>query len=450
MQRIALGTAAVVLLAGLTSFYYAAASVHATVVNTSKARGDQSAYLGEAQLIYRNWTGANNPPVLQPRNRMPLYPAFLAALYDPAWTDDEFFVHARIQSIVLSIALLALVAGIAWRSLPWILALNLSLITAFGSFVFRAGYVQSELLFDTLSFATFVVMWRFMRERSTAASVAWAALAGVAMALAHLTKAAMLPMVAVFLAVFAGMELIQRSRRVHEGVVWRLTAALVLLVTFLGVLYPYIATSKRVFGQYFYNLNTTTLIWYDDYPDASIALMQYGPEARPSGPPELQPGLRRYLREHTTAVIAARFGHGFLDMLTGSYRTFWYLKYVAIYVALAVLLAATAWQAFLDTIRRNGSLAAFLILYAAVYLPAIAFYEPISGTGTTRFLMAHVTPLLFACSAFFAAEPFRRGSWSVAGVDITVTHVHFAVLVWIGLDITFWVWPRAMTTYGGF
>jgi hypothetical protein len=451
LPRVALRAAALVAAASLAWFYYAAASAHARTVNTSKARGDQSAYLGEAQLVYRNWTGANSPPILQPRNRMPLYPAFLAALYDPAWSNDEFFVHAKTQSIILSLVLLIAVAAVAWRNLPPLLAVNLVLVIMFGSFVFRAGYVQSELLFDTLNFATFVVMWKLLGASSARSSVALGAAAGLLAALAHLTKAAMLPLVAICLLAYIGTEWIPRfgaSGRVR----WpgRLAAGLSLAVVFLAVLSPYLANSKRMHGQYFYNLNTSALIWYDNYPLASVAIMNYGPDGWPRGPVELRPGPMRYWREHSVTEIAARFGHGLLDMLTGSYRTFWYLKFVIIYLALALLLVASAWRAFLDLVARHRSLAAFLILYAAVYLPAIAFYEPISGTGTTRFLMAHVTPLMFACSALFAAEPFRRPSWRVAGVDITATHVHVAVLASIALDITFWVWPRVMTTYGGF
>lgn len=89
---------------------------------------------------------------------MPLYPAFLAALYDPSWSDDEFFVHAKVQSVGLSVALLAAIGLIAWRSLPPIAALNLLFVLAFGCCIFKAGYTQSELLFYTLHFATFVAM----------------------------------------------------------------------------------------------------------------------------------------------------------------------------------------------------------------------------------------------------------------------------------------------------
>jgi hypothetical protein len=120
------------------------------------------------------------------------------------------------------------------------------------------------------------------------------------------------------------------------------------------------------------------------------------------------------------------------------------------YLGLVGLFAASRWSAFKDMLWRNDSLAAFLILYAVLYLAAIAFYEPISGTGTTRFLMAHVAPLMFACSAIFATEPFLRTSWSVAGTTITAMHIHAAVLMTLALDIIFWLWPRVMTTYGGF
>jgi hypothetical protein len=436
---------------GLGSFYYLAASAHASTVNTSKARGDQSAYLGEAQLIYRNWTGANNPPVLQPRNRMPLYPSFLAALYDPAWSDDEFFVHAKTQSIILSLLLVAVVGLILWRSLPPLLALNLFLIVAFGSFVFRAGYVQSELLFDTLDFAAFVAMWRLFRVSSPRAGIVWGLSAGVLAALAQLTKASMLPLVVIFLIAWLGTAAVQsRSGERRASLVWRLASACCLIAAFLAVLAPYITNSKRAYGHYFYNLNTSALIWYDDYPEASVALMHYGPDGWPEGPPETRPGPLRYWREHSIGAIAARFGHGFLDMVTSSYRTFWYLKFVAIYLACIGGLAATRWSAFKHMLGRNRPLAAFLILYALVYLTAIAFYEPISGTGTTRFLVAHLTPLMFACSAVFAREPFRRASWPVAGAEITATHIHAAVLATIALDIIFWLWPRLMTTYAGF
>src|SRR5215210_124106 len=45
----------------LATFYVAAASEHGRRVNTSKARGDQSGYLWDAENVYANWHGRQPP-----------------------------------------------------------------------------------------------------------------------------------------------------------------------------------------------------------------------------------------------------------------------------------------------------------------------------------------------------------------------------------------------------
>src|SRR3979409_464788 len=100
----------VALLLVLAVFYVAAATEHASRVNTFKARGDQSGYLSDGQDIYANWHGEKTPIVIGPRNRMPLYAAFLAAFWSPAWSNEDFFTKAKIWNIYLSLALLAVLA----------------------------------------------------------------------------------------------------------------------------------------------------------------------------------------------------------------------------------------------------------------------------------------------------------------------------------------------------
>jgi hypothetical protein len=443
--------AGVLIVTGLGYYYLAGAIEHANTVNTFKARGDQSAYLAEAKLIYDNWHGVNDPPILQPRNRMPLYPAFLAARYDPKWSDPEFFEHAKRFNIELSMVLLAIVAVVLTRHLPTLPAANLTLIMAFGYFAFKAGYVQSELLFYTLHFLTFVAFWHLLESQPSRATIVYAVLAGVLAALAHLTKAAMLPLAALFLGVYAidGLVRLIKTRQI-PAFGWRFAGCVLFAASFLVVLYPYIANSKRVHGQYFYNLNTSALMWYDNYPQASVEILSYGPDGWPPGRRSARPGPLKYWREHTIGQIVARFDRGFRDMLVRSHRTFWYLKFVTVYVVCAGLLIASAWSTFRATIRRHAALAVFLFLYAAVYGPAVAFYEPISGTGTIRFLLVHVAPLLFLLSVFFESASFRDRHWTLVGVEIGPPHVHVLLLAIIGLDLTFTLWPRLMTTYGGF
>ena len=80
LARVAVAAACI----ALGVFYVVAANTHAERVNVSKARGDQSGYLWDAQNVYKNWHGEQPPIVLGERNRMPIYAAFLALVWDPA------------------------------------------------------------------------------------------------------------------------------------------------------------------------------------------------------------------------------------------------------------------------------------------------------------------------------------------------------------------------------
>ena len=144
--------------AGLAAYYLAAAQAHATTVNTSKARADQSGYLWDAQRVWANWHGQRPPHLIGERNRMPLYAGFLALGYHPRLADEIFFDIAKVWNIRLSLALLGVIwLAAAWR-LPALLAANLALVVGFGYFVFKAGYAQADLLCYT------IFSWRFSRH----------------------------------------------------------------------------------------------------------------------------------------------------------------------------------------------------------------------------------------------------------------------------------------------
>src|SRR5262245_53142510 len=145
MPRWARVAALLVLSGGLAVFYVNAAAEHGRRINTSKARGDQSGYLFDAENVYANWHGRRPPTVIGERNRMPVYAGYLALFYNPRISDPEFFEIAKRANIGLSIALLALLALILVRELPLLPALNLVGVAAFGYFIFKAGYAQSEL-----------------------------------------------------------------------------------------------------------------------------------------------------------------------------------------------------------------------------------------------------------------------------------------------------------------
>ena len=74
-----------------------------------------------------------------------------------------FFEVAKRANIYLSLALLVVLGVIFFRELPGLAATNLTGILAFGIFVFKAGYAQSELLFYFLMFVTFLGCWHLLR-----------------------------------------------------------------------------------------------------------------------------------------------------------------------------------------------------------------------------------------------------------------------------------------------
>jgi hypothetical protein len=453
-------TVRLALFAALAWFYVAGATMHAERVNWFKARGDQSWFLHIAQVEYRNWHGIGPPQMLR-RNIMPLYPAYLALFYDPGISDPDYFVIAKRWSIRLSLALLAVLGMVFARYLPALVATNLTLIVAFGYWVFKAGYAQPELLYYFLLFLTFLACCHLLRERRPGRSVGLAVVAGVLAALTHLTKAAMPLFLGVFFVAFVSGEFVRwrESRREGAGTggdaarraIWRLVAAGVLVASFIAVLFPYISTSKRVFGRYFYNANTTFYMWYDTWGEAGADMKDAGAEtAWPNRPARDLPGLAKYWRTHTVRQIAGRFLDGLRNMVDRSYHTYWYYPFVILYVLYAGALIAARRRPFADLVRRHASIALFLVLYAVVFLLASAFYNPISATGTSRYLIAHLTPLFFTLAYFTTMEPFRRTTWRIGRVRIRTLHADLAISAALAYSIAFVLWDRLATTYGGF
>ena len=155
--------------------------------------------------------------------------------------------------------------------------------------------------------------------------------------------------------------------------------------------------------------------------------------------------MQRYLREHTPSQIASRLLDGFRDMVVVNYQRYWIMKYLVIYLAFAVAVALVERQAVMRLVGRHLALVTFLLAYASVYLLAIAFYKPISGT-TSRMFLAHVAPLLFMISWFVTRPPFASANW--AGVSARV--VHPVVTAMVLFDVAFMLWPRLFADFSGY
>ena len=51
---------------------------------------------------------------------------------------------------------------------------------------------------------------------------------------------------------------------------------MLIVFTFLAVEYPHISNSKRIYGHYFYNVNSTFYIWYDSWDDVMQGTRVHG------------------------------------------------------------------------------------------------------------------------------------------------------------------------------
>jgi hypothetical protein len=450
----------IVLLAGLACFYVIGATASGRDVNTLKARGDQNGYLWDAEQVYANWhTRTAHPHLIGERVRGVVYPAYLALFYNPRMSDPDFFEVAKSWNIRLSVVLLGILAFIFARYLPPLASTNLLLIVAFGYFIFKAGYAQVELLLYFLVFVTFLVACRFLVAKEPRERVVLGVLTGVLAGVTQLTKATMSPFVALLLLVFGVQELIGLLRRKRapgapgrpRRALWGVAAGLAVAVCFLATIYPYIANSKRVFGEYFYNTNTSIYMWYDTGAEARAQLLSV---TDGSGlvlvSRRTLPTLGTYWRSHSLAQIASRFREGLEDLVWRSYTAFAYWPFLVLYVVFTTVVIAANRKAFSAVIRQNVALFTFLVLYGIVYLLSVAFFVPISSTGGMRFFLAHVAPLLFVLSVFMARPPFSETRWRVAGMTLTPRHFNLLVSAMLAFVLVFRLWPRLMSTYGGF
>jgi hypothetical protein len=449
-SRLATRLALATLLLALGSLYIAGALRHGAQVNVSRVRADQSGYLWDAVGVYQDrQTGTDR--LIGERNRMPIYPWLLSWLYDPAMNPDQFFERAKRWNTGLSLVLLVVIGVVARRLLPPLPALDLVLVAAFGYFVFKAPYAQVELLFYTVWWLMFVACWLALTGSGRRALM-FGALAGVLAALAHLSKAAVLPFAGLFIVVSAvrGTRPLVAASGGGRRLMAEALVPVVFALAFLAMLSPYLLNSKRVFGHYFYNVNSTFYVWYDDWPAASQGTYQHGDGVGwPKMPASEIPGMRKYLREHSAGQIATRIKDGLTEMAVVSYNRLWYFKYVTLYLAFAAVLFASRGRAVAAVAAEQPALAGFLVLYGVTYLLAVAFYKPISGT-TLRMLLTHILPLLFALSRAFAHPRLNGAQWSVGGTLVTPVHFQGFVLLTVLVDAAFSIWPRLMADFAGY
>jgi hypothetical protein len=322
--------------------------------------------------------------------------------------------------------------------------------------MFKAAYFHPSLLFYFLSFCAFLLVCKMIVSPSWKLSI----LAGIVLGVAHLTKAAILPGLALFLLFSSAKAVYMLYIRLtnktclstfqfRKQLVHRLLSVTLVILTFLGTVYPYIRTTKRIWGRYFYNACTTFYMWYDSWDEAKHGTVAHGDrKGWPDMPPEEIPSFNKYLREHTVQQIVDRVLSGLEKLNVDCRNSYGYYKYVWIYFVFSLVMVAMNSRYNIQVATRYPFLLGFCLSCFVVYLLGYAWYMPIA-TGN-RFILAQFLPFMFTVSYVICKQPSSRVSIRLLGVQIRPVDVLNAIVPLVLIpDIYFILTERIVTMYGG-
>ena len=422
-------------------------------VNTDLSRTDQAAYLNAAERLK-----TSNYTALTDRNRMPVYPFLLSLLYEPGLSDEAFFARGKLLNSGLSLLILPILFWIFRQYLPLFTAVNLFLIHAFTLYIFKAAYVQTELLFYLLNFAGFLLLCRLLWRPAWQDSWQTAVFTGILLGVAHLTKASIMPGLALFVGAAILQVIFRQVRKrpspphIRQFFLDLAVPALVVLF-FLLTIWPYIQNSKERFGHYFYNVNSTFYIWYDNWDEVEAGTKAHGDRISwPDMPPEELPTAAKYFREHSLAQFGQRLFEGFLATLVTMFYSYGYLKYLTLLLGFVIALVIINYREAQAIVARYPFLSLFVITYFSSYLLLYAWYWPISSGN--RFVLALFSPIMFTLAFLLfrlfehrLSLPTARHSQKMINLGQVLNWVLFALLLVDGYGILI---VRIATLYGGF
>ncbi|MCP3995293.1 MAG: hypothetical protein GY722_09540 [bacterium] len=436
----------VAVLAGI-GLYWRAAEHHLHHVNTDAGAIDQSAYLKySARMVDSDYEFVGG------RNRMPGYPFLLGLVYDAELEMARFFTRAKYLNLTLSLLLLPVLWALARSLLPRLEATVLAATAASGFLVFKAAYAQAEVLYYGLFFTAFVAAVHLLRRPR----LRLAAGLGVILGLTHLTKASALPLLALWSAwasAGAASSWLRRWRTTTTGPTraecFRETLAPALTIAFfIATVFPYIRTSKQVFGAWFYNVNSTFYIWYDSWEECKEGTRSAGDRRHwPDLPDEEIPSLGKYLSDHTIGDVASRMYTGGERVFKGMTRKFSYGKYPLIYLMLCILAMRGKQGETSEILISNrrwlvtGFAATSLLGYTALF----AFYSPI--TSGARLTLSQWLPAQL-CSLAFVSR-YRARSVRLGSREYPLSRVHGIVLLLVAYDLALRAPDILATTFAG-
>jgi hypothetical protein len=421
-------------------------------VNTDMAMADQEDYLSRAIGMK-----ADLFDHMTEGNKTPFYPFLLTFLYSPGMSMESYFRRGKIFNVLLSVLLLFILYAIFRGFLHDTEAKILLLIAAFTVFMPRAGYIQSELLFYFLTFVAFLLFWGCLQKPGWLKAGGAGGVAG----LGYLTKASLLPGVLWFVACYilvgivvpmgrslaAGMKKKVTVRQ--PSIVLNMLYLLCFVAIFLLTVKPYIEVNKRIFNQYFYNVNSTFYVWYDSWDEVVTGTRAHGDRAGwPTMPLEDIPSAGKYWQEHTIPQILGRLVQGLVITTTNALGGFGYAQYFCIYLVICILAIIKQRERIHDYLKRDSnyiivlSIISYFMFYYMLYVfGAVIFKGP-------RHPLGQYLPAMFVMFYLLSKLGYSHYSRKL-GCQFNLREVHIVVFCLLMLDLIFNMPYKLYKVFGG-
>lgn len=415
---------------GLAVYLHIASVQYA--VNDKSKRIDQGSYMifsRKAHFSQFMYTGD--------RNRMPLYPWIQAVFYSPEFTDEEFFEQGKAINTVISMLGIVVIGVASIRRFSRPFVLYSLIVISYMLFALKAPYFQAEILYYILFWLAFVLAVESIRKPARFKSIAL----GATFALAHFTKASAMPGLIVYAISFA-VPLLQGRFGQSSGPSKPsaiIGYAVLPLVIFAVLLFPYFSESRDRYGQYLYNVNTTFYMWYDSWGEASEGTKKAGDRAGwPDLPAEEIPSLARYISEHSVEEILHRFSNSALTIWRGACNLpdsrYMYGNCIHIAAGAVIFLLIPAFYLFRQGTQFRATqlhAATFALCFLILYMLGAVWYYPI--IHGPRVMFALILPLFWTFGLVERYVELDRFTYVLLGHEIRPMRIVYGVLILIAV-----------------
>ena len=410
---------------------------------------DQLAHMRFARKAYESgftYTGS--------RNYMPLFAFVQAALNSPELDDEAFFQRGKEINIWISVAALASLAFVFFAKFSRLYSFYAIMSIGFLAFAFKAPFFQPEILSYTLFGFAFILSVETLLVPKWYKSVGIGAL----FALAHFVKANALPALVILSACHIILML---TKAINSKLNFRIASLIILralipLIVFVVLLFPYFHESNTDYGDFFFNVNTRIYIWFDSWEEAKAATSEVGGYGGFLKLPDDEvPGVMKYLREHSFEQIINRLHDGIQEIIgyacyvENSKFIFGYCSQVA----QGLIVLSTMLPLMIGSLRREDlhhmHIISFLVIVFTIYTLGAFWFKPISGQGPRTILVLLIpfywTLGLALHSRVIQNLKIRLFSYQIKLVDLLFVSIGSTLFLEIYQVVTW----RASYMYGG-